>query len=173
MDFDKLYTDNFNNIKSVAFRYMKNWEEAEDAAQETFLKASQSMDSFNSDSSVTTWLTSICINTCLNLIESKNRNKRGGGRVISATMADGSTDWLDAPDSASPESIVSSEESMEAVEKAVQSLQDNVLLAMEYRHVDDMSYVDISEKMGVPIGTIKTWLNRGKKHILDAIDPQG
>ncbi len=66
--FEKIYDDNCDSITRLCYMYLKDFELAKDATQETFLKAYKKLYSFKELSSINTWLTSIAINTCKNII---------------------------------------------------------------------------------------------------------
>ncbi len=69
--FEKIYSENAQSIKRLCYLYLKDINLAEDATQETFIKAYRKINTFNYKSSVNTWLTSIAINTCKNIMRQK------------------------------------------------------------------------------------------------------
>lgn len=168
MDFDTMYKENVGMVRSCAMRHLRNREEAEDATQDTFVKAYQSFDSFNNDSSIGTWLVSICINHCHNL---KRKRKR---EVDSIQVEDSDTlQYLDdlnksAP---SPEELLSADESMDDLVVRFELLPENIKTALKLRYGEQLAYKDIAEQMNVKINTARTWLHRGRTHLLDTLSP--
>ena len=168
MDFDKLYKKHLKAVRKVCYSYLKNQEDTDDAVQDTFFKASQSLDSFNDDSAVGTWLISIAKNLCSDRLAERKKHQQ----VFSST-SDGQELWSESyQDVASPEAIVEAEDEAAAMSVLFSQLNDKTRKAMTLRFVDDLSYKKIAEELGVPVGTIRTWLHRGRVQILNTISPQ-
>ncbi len=74
IQFDNLYRENAESILRLCYLYLKDHSLAEDATQETFIKAYRKLSSFNHKSSINTWLSSIAINTCKNIMRKKDFN---------------------------------------------------------------------------------------------------
>lgn len=169
MDFTKLYNDNYSQMYACALGYMKNREDAEDAVQEAFLSASQALDSFDNNSSVSTWLISICKHTCTNILKANRAQKRGGGQVVSA---DTDVDWIDQQDLSSPDAIMEAEETEQSIVTKLEGMRPEIVEAATLRLVEQLSYKDIAEKMSVPVGTVKSWVSRARSSVLHTISPQ-
>lgn len=168
MNFDKLYKDNYESIRKVCWSYLKNEEDTADAIQDTFLKASQSLDSFNDHSAVGTWLTSIAKNVCSDKLKARRKEQR-----LYANTSDGQELWSDNhQDIASPEAILSAQEDAAEMLSVFDKLNSNTKEAVKLRYIDDLSMKEIAEKMGVPVGTAKTWVHRGRTYILGTVSPQ-
>lgn len=73
--FTEIFNNNADSITKLCYLYLKDRELAQDATQETFLKAYKSLNSFREHSKINTWLSSIAINTCKNIIRNSKYNK--------------------------------------------------------------------------------------------------
>lgn len=168
MDFDKIYTDNFNQLVRTAKSFLHNEEDAQDAAQDTYLKAYEHLDSFDGSSSLSTWLTQICINTC----KDKLRKKKREAKYITPINVD--TQYLldKEEDEADPLLLLDAAEVENSIYCFFLQMPDNIRQALMLRLVDGLSYKDIAEKMGIPINTAKTWVRRGRKQLSPTISPQ-
>lgn len=76
LHFDQMYSENSASIKRLCYLYLKDLSLAEDATQETFIKAYKKLNTFNRKSSINTWLTAIAINTCKNIIRQKDFSEK-------------------------------------------------------------------------------------------------
>lgn len=168
MGFDKLYKENFEAVRKVCFSYLKNQEDADDATQDTFFKASQSLDSFNDDSAVSTWLIRIAKNVCSDKLSARKKEQK-----MYTSTSDGQELWSDSyQDVATPEAILEAEQNAGAMSDAFTQLNDKTREVMSLRFVDELTYKEIAEKLDVPVGTVRTWLHRGRVHLLNTISPQ-
>lgn len=168
MDFDKMYKEHVESVRRTCNSFLRNQEDTEDAVQDTFFKASQSLDSFNDNSSVGTWLISIAKNVCSDKLKARKKEN-----MLYHTTSDGRELWSDSyQDVASPEALMEAEEDAGAMSEAFTQLNDNTRKSMELRFVDELSYKMIAEELGVPVNTVKTWLRRGRTHLLGAISPR-
>jgi RNA polymerase sigma-70 factor (ECF subfamily) len=168
MDFTKLYKDNYEGVRRVCYSYLKNEEDTADAIQDTFLKASQSLDSFNDHSAIGTWLIKIAKNVCSDKLKARRRDAK-----VYAGASDGKELWSDQyQDVASPEAILEAEDNAAEMLSVFDQLNSNTKQAVTLRYIDDLSMKEIAEKMGVPVGTAKTWVHRGRTHLLGMVSPQ-
>lgn len=170
MDFTKLYKENVESVRKVCLSYLKNPEDVEDATQDTFLNASQHLHSFNDDSSVGTWLISIAKNVCSDKLKQRKKDNK---LYHSAVQSDGTELWSESyQDISTPEAILSAEEEGDKLVDAFAFLPEKTKQAMLLRFDEELSYKKIAEHLGVPVGTAKIWVHRGRIHLLDAISPQ-
>ena len=169
MDLSKAFQEHQEYLANYAKKYLKNKEDSEDAVQDTFVKASESMDTFNNNSSVRTWLTTICRNVCLDKLKEGKRQKEVLIQGI-GVEADGSS--KDELDLASPEQILIAMESGKEMLSLFEKLPERIKTALNYKYAEGLSYKEISVKMGVPVNTVRTWLRRGRTHISHTISPQ-
>ncbi|MGE5560610.1 MAG: RNA polymerase sigma factor [Chloroflexota bacterium] len=144
-------------IYRLCYRFLRNEEDSLDCTQETFLKAISAFDSFQEGKPLSPWLRRIAANTCLNHIRQRSRT----------TSLEGDEDeygnWEER--TPAPEDVPEEAEArlMQAwVDEQMKDLPPTYRMALVLRHVEDMSYQDIADQMGVPIGTVKTYLFRGR-----------
>lgn len=167
MDFDKLYADHFDQVKRTAKYFLKNEEDALDATQDTFVSLYEHMDDYDHSSSLSTWITQICINKCKDKLRKIKRE-----RQTFVQLKDNDQYLLDSiEDSSTPDTILSAEEDTNAVINSFSGLPSNIRKALHLRLVEDRSYKDIAAAFDIPVNTAKTWVRRGRKNLLSTISP--
>lgn len=135
---------------------------ADDIAQDSFIKAWRSLSSFRGESAFSTWLFRITVNTARDYLRQETRHK-----TISLTHPDEDDDtaeW-DLPVTSGdtvPEDVTEKRETILAVRKAVESLPEDQRRVIVLRDLDELPYQDISELLGLSLGTVKSRLNRGR-----------
>lgn len=167
MHFTKIYTDYFDQIKATAKSFLKNEEDALDVTQDTFLQAYESADQYDDSYSLSTWLTQICINKSRDKLRQRKAERK---RILPAS--EGSDLLLDTrEDISSPDNIMIAEEDLTSIFSCFTQLPNNISEALRLRYVDELPYQQIAEKLGVPLGTAKTWVRRGRTQLLDTVSP--
>jgi len=162
--FDLLVARYQHRIISVITRYVHDWADAQDVAQDTFIRAYRALGNFRGDSQFYTWLYKIAVNTAKNWLVSQGR--RPPTDDIDATEAvqyDGGTRLRDTD---TPEQELIRREIEQTVASTVEALPDELRMAITLREVDGLSYEEIAETMGCPIGTVRSRIFRAR----DAID---
>lgn len=162
--FDLLVTRYQHRIISVIGRYVHDWADAQDVAQDTFIRAYRALGNFRGDSQFYTWLYKIAVNTAKNWLVSQGR--RPPTDDVDATDAvqyDGGTRLRDTD---TPEHELMRREIEQTVSATVEALPDELRMAITLREVDGLSYEEIAETMGCPIGTVRSRIFRAR----DAID---
>ena len=137
--------------------------EAEDVAQEAFIKAFRAIGSFRGDSAFYTWIYRIAINTAKNaLVASKRRPVSFGIDVqdpeqgdLEARLTDGET----------PEQLALTEEIRETVNAAMGDLPEELRTAIVLREIDGLSYEEIAASMDCPVGTVRSRIFRAREAI--------
>ncbi len=140
---------------NIAYKMMHNYDDANDVTQEAFIKVFQYIKNFKRDSSFSTWLYRIVINTCKD--EFKKRNKI---QTISIDEEDSYKEVKD--DSKTPDEILESVEMRETIDRAINSLSSNYKEIIILRDIKELSYKEISEQLELPIGTIKSRICRAR-----------
>ena len=152
--FTEIYNKNCDSILRLCYMYLKDRELSKDATQETFLKAYRKFNSFREESSINTWLTSIAINTCKNII-----------RKTKHTQTD---ILLSEVEYQLKTSVTDSDESIN-VSEAVASLPNKYKEVILLRYYRDLQIKDISEILSLPQTTVNYRLLKAKALLKDTL----
>ena len=174
--FDALIGMYSAKLYKVAYALLGSRQDAEEVVQDTFLRAYRAMHAFRGDSSLETWLHRITVNLARNKFRWNNR--RGGGLNVSLTAADdgesGAEPEQDVPDMRmEPDLVLEHDEIGKNIMKALNSLPDNLRETMLLRHVNDMPYEQIAQKLDCRVGTVKSRLSRGREMLRDYLAAAG
>ena len=161
-------------VFSMALRIVGNREDAEEAAQDTFVRAFRALERFRRDAKFSTWLYRIAMNVCL----TKARQSRLDVTSIDASMdEDDDSVPLQIPDQGdNPDQLVERSEFRERIRALIASLPPRYSAVLTLYHIQNLSYEEISQTLDLPIGTVKAHLFRArnalKKLALTAFEPQ-
>jgi RNA polymerase sigma-70 factor (ECF subfamily) len=146
------YQDRIYNL----CRYMvRDPREAQDAAQDVFLKAYRGLKDFKPESSLYTWLYRIAVNTCLDY---KRRSRREARRNESLSE--------DLPSAEpSPDSLCESKEKTEALQAALAKLHAKLRAAIVLREIEGLPYEEIARVLHISVGTVKSRLSRAREEL--------
>jgi|SRR5579883_137926 RNA polymerase sigma-70 factor (ECF subfamily) len=162
--FDLLVRKYQHKVVAVISRYVSDWSECQDVAQEAFLRAYRAMAAFRGDSQFYTWMYKIAINTAKNYLVSQGRRPPTEDIAVEdALLLDGGTRLKDR---ATPEHELLRQEIEQTVFAAVEELPEDLKTAITLREVDGLSYEEIAQAMNCPIGTVRSRIFRAR----DAID---
>ncbi|HDY81967.1 MAG: RNA polymerase sigma factor RpoE [Gammaproteobacteria bacterium] len=162
--FDVLVLKYQNKIIQLVYRYVHDPEEAQDVAQEAFIKAYKALGRFRGDSAFYTWLYRIAINTAKNyLVASSRRPPKSDIDAQDAEQYDGATGLKEY---ATPERLLLRDEIQESIARAIDELPDELRTAITLRELEGLSYEEIAQTMDCPIGTVRSRIFRAR----DAID---
>jgi RNA polymerase sigma-70 factor (ECF subfamily) len=162
--FDLLVRKYQQKIIAVISRYIHDWSECQDVAQESFIRAYRAIANFRGDSQFYTWMYKIAINTAKNYLVSQGRRPPTDDIAIDdAVLLDGG---MRLRERATPERELLRQEIERNVYDTVESLPEDLKTAITLREVDGLSYEEIAEKMNCPIGTVRSRIFRAR----DAID---
>ena len=161
--FGLLVTAYEKNVFNVALQMLGNREDAQDIAQEAFLKAYNSLSSFRGDSKFSSWLYRIVSNLCLDF---KRRQSRRPSSSLTVEDDDGENVQLDiADESQSPETLLERKLTREAVRRGLAELPDEQRQILLLREIQGLSYEEIGEAMGLEAGTVKSRIFRARKKL--------
>ena len=161
--FESLVTAYEKNVYNLALRMTGSPEDAEDMAQEAFIKAYNSLPSFRGDSKFSVWLYRIVSNVCLDFLRKKNRRITVS---LSAEDDDGEDVQLDLPDmSQSPEELLEKKLTRESVQRGLASLPPDARQILLLREIQGLSYEEIGETLGLEPGTVKSRIFRARKKL--------
>ena len=167
--FDLLVRKYQHRIIAVIGRYVSDFSEAQDVAQETFLRAYRALGNFRGDSAFYTWVYKIAINTAKNhLVAAGRRPPTDDVAVDDAVLFEVDSQLKDR---ATPENELLREEIERNVFAAVEDLPEELRTAITLREVDGLSYEEIAEVMNCPIGTVRSRIFRARDAIERRISP--
>ena len=161
--FEELVAAYEKNVYNLALRMTGSPEDAEDMAQESFIKAYNSLPSFRGDSKFSVWLYRIVSNVCLDFLRKKSRR---GTVSLSVEDDDGEDVQLDLPDtSQSPEALLEKKLTRESVQRGLASLPPDARQILLLREIQGLSYEEIGETLGLEPGTVKSRIFRARKKL--------
>jgi len=167
--FDLLIQKYQHRIISLVSRYVSDSSEAQDVAQEAFIKAYRAIGRFRGDSAFYTWLYRIAINTAKNWIVAKNR--RPPAHDIDAVDAEQYGMSSRLKETSTPENELLREEIERTVYDTIAELPEDLRTAIMLREMDGMSYEEIATTMECPIGTVRSRIFRAREAIDEKLKP--
>jgi RNA polymerase sigma-70 factor, ECF subfamily len=167
--FDLLVRKYQHRVLKLVSRFVPDAAEAEDVAQEAFIKAYRALASFRGDSAFYTWLYRIAINTAKNALVSNRRRPVDFDLDLQdpeqydrhARLKDGDT----------PEGVLLTEEIRNVVERAMEQLPEDLRTAIVLRELEGLSYEEIAEAMDCPVGTVRSRIFRAREAIDKKLKP--
>ena len=160
--FDLLVLKYQGRIAALISRYVSDAGEVEDVTQEAFIRAFRALGKFRGDSAFYTWLYRIAANAAKNHLVAKGRRP---GADATIEDAEGFDEGGLLSESASPEALAMGEELAEVVESALNELPDELKAALMLREFDGLSYDDIADVLGCPVGTVRSRIFRAREAI--------
>jgi RNA polymerase sigma-70 factor, ECF subfamily len=162
--FDELVLKHKDRLFNLVYWFLGDYQDANDCAQETFLKVFKSIKKFRFESAFSTWLYRIAINTCKNRI--KSSAYRWKKKTVSLEISDGSKNGNPCSEiangSPTPVMALEKKEKMMRIQKAINSLPDEQNQVVVLRDIQGLSYQDISDITGLNLGTVKSRLARAR-----------
>ena len=160
--FDLLVLKYQGRIAVLVSRYVSDAGEVEDVTQEAFIKAYRALGKFRGDSAFYTWLYRIAANAAKNHLVAKGRRP---GAYATIEDAEGFDEGGMLSESASPEALAMGGELAEVVESALKALPDELKAALMLREFDGLSYDDIADVLGCPVGTVRSRIFRAREAV--------
>ncbi|MEN1926986.1 RNA polymerase sigma factor RpoE [Luteimonas sp. MJ293] len=167
--FDLLVRKYQHRIAGLIGRYVADWSECQDVAQETFIRAYRAIGSFRGDAQFYTWLHRIAVNTAKNHLVSLGR--RPPGSDIDVSDAEQFDSGVRLRDSDTPEREMMRQQMEQTVLHAVEQLPEELRVAITLREVDGLSYDEIAQRMGCPVGTVRSRIFRAREAIDEELKP--
>jgi RNA polymerase sigma-70 factor, ECF subfamily len=162
--FDVLVLKYQHKVVKLVMRYVRNAAEAEDIAQDAFIKAYRALPQFRGDSAFYTWLYRIAINTAKNAVVARNRNPVDFD--LDMTNAEESYEMQGRlKDSETPEALVLTDEIRTVVNAAIANLPEDLRAAIVLRELEGLSYEEIAVTMDCPVGTVRSRIFRAREAI--------
>ena len=162
--FDALVLKYQHKLVKLVMRYVRNPAEAEDIAQEAFIKAYRALPQFRGDSAFYTWLYRIAINTAKNAVVSRDRSPIEYD--LDRNNSDESYDMQGRmKDSETPEGLVLTDEIRTTVNASIEALPEDLRTAIILRELEGLSYEEIAAAMDCPVGTVRSRIFRAREAI--------
>jgi RNA polymerase sigma-70 factor (ECF subfamily) len=152
-----------HRVLKLVGRFVSDAAEAEDVAQEAFLKAYRALSSFRGESAFYTWLYRIAINTAKNALVANRR--RPVDFDLDLQDPEQYERQARLKDDATPEGVLLTDEIREVVERAMEQLPEDLRTAIVLRELEGLSYEEIAEAMDFPVGTVRSRLFRAREAI--------
>ncbi|MBW2059590.1 MAG: sigma-70 family RNA polymerase sigma factor [Deltaproteobacteria bacterium] len=162
--FDRLVLKHKDRLVNLCYWFLGDYDEASDAAQETFIKVYRSLKGFRFESAFSTWLYRIAVNTCRNRVKSAEYRRRGETVSLDNPGAQGKADPpLEIRDeSRSPRAELEKKERLRLIKKAIDSLPAEQKAVVTLRDIEGLCYDEIATITGFSLGTVKSRLARAR-----------
>ena len=141
------------HLLALAYRMLGSRAEAEEAAQEVFLRAHRAIADFRGDAKLSTWLYAIASRLCMNRLASGERRLLREGEETLARIPSGH---------ASPADELERSERDAALHRAIAELSDERRMVVVLRDLEGLSYEEIAATLGIKIGTVRSRIHRGR-----------
>ncbi len=150
-----------DKIYRHCYRMVGNGHEAEDLAQETFLRAYRNISKYNSEYKFSTWIFRIATNLCIDRLRKKKPDYYLDAEVPGT---DGATMYSQlSSEEPLPEEVVTENEEWNELQSEIMKLPEKYRTAILLKYVEDLSLEEISKIMDIPVPTVKTRIHRGRE----------
>jgi RNA polymerase sigma-70 factor (ECF subfamily) len=150
-----------HRVFGIALRMMRDPAEAEDVAQEVFLRAHRGIASFRGDAKISTWLYAITSRVCLNRLASSSRRRQVVDDDAMASVPSAEAD---------PAAAAAQGELETALHRAIAELPDDRRLVVVLRDIEGLTYEEIAETLSLELGTVRSRLHRARRIAREHLD---
>jgi len=159
--FEELVITYQHRVFGVAFRMLGNAAEAQEVAQEAFLRAHRGLAQFRGDAKLSTWLYAIASRLCLNRLATGERRLARQGEETLLRLSDGAQ----APDAALEQSELET-----ALHRAIAELPEDRRIVIVLRDLEGLSYEEIAQALELELGTVRSRLHRARADLKDKLE---
>ncbi len=154
-------------VFSIIYRLVRDRELAEDLAQDTFIKVLNAIDRYDPKHKFSSWIFRIAHNTAIDRLRKREVDTLSldGSPHAQTQEAIEATRIVAVATEASPEEFTANREIGEAIEAAIARLRPEYRTAIVLWHVEGRPYDEIAEIMGIPLGTVKTYIHRARNEL--------
>jgi RNA polymerase sigma-70 factor, ECF subfamily len=159
-------------VFSLIYRLVRDREKAEDLAQDTFIKVLNAIERYDPKYKFSSWIFKIAHNTALDQLRRKEPETLsidGSPHARTAAEVESSTITPESGDE-TPEQYALNRELGTEIEQAIGTLRSEYRTAILLCHVEGRPYEEIAEIMAVPLGTVKTYIHRGRKELMRRLE---
>ena len=157
-------------VFNTAIGIVQNAEDAEDVAQEVFIRIFRSIHSFKGESKLSTWIYRITTSCALDLIRSKKSKKRFA--FLQRLFGEGNVPIYEVPDFYHPGVAMDQKENASKLFKAISQLPENQKVAFTLHKLEDLSYQEISEVMQTSISAVESLMHRAKQNLRKILEKE-
>lgn len=163
--FEEFYSQFSGLVYNLTYRQCGSAERAQDLTQEVFLRIFKSLGRFRGKSSLKTWTYRVCLNHC--------RSKLGRRRIPtnSLTYEDGSLRDVE-DERPGPAEKLMSVDAARRIDAALPELEEHYREAVILRDIEELPYQEIAEVLGVPLGTVRSRIARGRDQLRKVLETQ-
>jgi RNA polymerase sigma-70 factor (ECF subfamily) len=154
----------WRKVFNVAYRFVGTYDEAEDLAQEIFLKVFRSLGTFDRRANFQTWLISVSRNLCIDRYRSGRRDRDVFAREIDAATVQAEAAGLN------PHARIELRDRVGMLREALRELSPALRTAVLLRDIHELSYREIADELGIAEGTVKSRINRGRAELARQIE---
>ena len=161
-----IVTRYWRKVFNVAYKFVGRHDMAEDLTQEIFLKIFKALGTFDQRANFQTWLISVSRNLCIDHYRSVRKEREVVDRSVDAAAV--------SPVSTEPDALVTLERSdrRAMLHRALARLPDTLRAAVLLRDIQELSYLEIADRLALPEGTVKSRINRGRRELARQIRRQ-
>lgn len=173
LSFEEVVEKYHQKVFNLVYRYLNDYDEAQDLTQDTFVRAYQSWATFRGESQVYTWLYRIALNLCHNRLKQLKRRQRVEAESLDQPLEGESEDMArEVPDlTLSPERLVENKELQQVLRRAIRQLPEDYKQVIILRDIEGFSYSEIAKITGSSLEAIKSRLFRARTALKDLLRP--
>ena len=147
---------NWRKVFNVAYKFVGKHDEAEDLTQDIFLKIFKALATFDRRANFQTWIISISRNLCIDHYQSVRKERQTIARDVDAR------DLQPASGDRGPHAVAEHQDLRAMLRQALETLPSTLRTAVVLRDLQELSYQEIADRLGLPEGTVKSRINRGR-----------
>ncbi|HET8657033.1 MAG TPA: sigma-70 family RNA polymerase sigma factor [Longimicrobiaceae bacterium] len=158
-------------VFSLVYRMVRDRELAEDLAQETFIKVFNNLQHFNPKYKFSSWIFKIASNLTIDALRKKELDTisvDGSRNAVTTDEVEATRITVESRDE-NPEELLEAKELGAEIEEAIGRLRAEYRTAILLRHVEGRPYEEIAEIMGIPLGTVKTYIHRARAELRESL----
>jgi RNA polymerase sigma-70 factor (ECF subfamily) len=153
---EQIVRQNWRKVFNVAYKFVGKHDEAEDLTQDIFLKIFKALATFDRRANFQTWIISISRNLCIDHYRSVRKERQTMARDIEMS------DLQPASRERGPYAAAEHQDVRAMLRQALEALPPTLRTAVVLRDLQELSYQEIADKLGLPEGTVKSRINRGR-----------
>ena len=153
---EQIVRQNWRKVFNVAYKFVGKHDEAEDLTQDIFLKIFKALNTFDRRANFQTWIISISRNLCIDHYRSVRKERQTIARDVD------SNDLQPATTDRGPYAQAEHQDLRAQLRQALETLPITLRTAVVLRDLQELSYQEIADRLGLPEGTVKSRINRGR-----------